>query len=185
MKMRYTGKLFIYCLLLSTILMFSACNGSSHEDIKEASIDTAALSTVNHFDKNTEESKIEYYELSELTDVELIALITMAEAESECNFGKRLVIDTVLNRVDSEHFPDSVHDVIYQPNQFASVWNGRIHKCLVLKNICEMVEEEMQNRSNYDCVFFNPGGFSNYGSPMFQVDNLYFSSYDTYYGLYE
>ena len=57
-------------------------------------------------------------------DVELIALVTMAEAEGECEEGKRLVIDTILNRVDSEHFPDTVYDVIYQPNQFSSMWNG-------------------------------------------------------------
>ena len=31
-------------------------------------------------------------------DISLIALITMAEAEGECEEGKRLVIDTILNR---------------------------------------------------------------------------------------
>ena len=39
-------------------------------------------------------------------DIELIALVTMAEAEGECEEGKRLVIDTILNRVDSVYFPD-------------------------------------------------------------------------------
>ena len=37
-------------------------------------------------------------------DIELIALVTMAEAEGECKEGKRLVIDTILNRVDSVYF---------------------------------------------------------------------------------
>ena len=37
-------------------------------------------------------------------DIELIALVTMAEAEGECEEGKRLVIDTILNRVDSVYF---------------------------------------------------------------------------------
>ena len=32
--------------------------------------------------------------------------------------GKRLVIDTVLNRVDSKYFPDTIHDVIYQKGHF-------------------------------------------------------------------
>ena len=59
-------------------------------------------------------------------DVELIALVTMAEAEGECEEGKRLVIDTILNRVDSEHFPDTVYEVIYQPNQFSSMWNDKL-----------------------------------------------------------
>ena len=50
-------------------------------------------------------------------DIELIALVTMAEAEGECEEGKRLVIDTILNRIDSEHFPDTASGVIYQANQ--------------------------------------------------------------------
>lgn len=58
-------------------------------------------------------------------DIELIALVTMAEAEGECEEGKRLVIDTILNRVDSVYFPDNVHDVVYQKHQFSSMWNGR------------------------------------------------------------
>lgn len=62
-------------------------------------------------------------------DVDLIALVTMAEAEGECEDGKRLVIDTILNRVDSEHFPDTVYDVIYQRNQFSSMWSvARLEK---------------------------------------------------------
>ena len=59
-------------------------------------------------------------------DISLIALVTMAEAEGECEEGKRLVIDTILNRVDSEHFPNNVYDVVYQRNQFSSIWNVSI-----------------------------------------------------------
>lgn len=54
-------------------------------------------------------------ELLSEEDISLIALVTMAEAEGECEKGKRLVIDTILNRMDSEHFPDTAYDVIYQP----------------------------------------------------------------------
>lgn len=53
--------------------------------------------------EETEESTEIIEEMSK-EDVELIALVTMAEAEGECEEGKRLVIDTILNRVDSEHF---------------------------------------------------------------------------------
>lgn len=63
-------------------------------------------------------------ELLPYEDISLIALVTMAEAEGECEEGKRLVIDTILNRVDSEHFPNSVYDVIYQRNQFYQSGTG-------------------------------------------------------------
>lgn len=116
----------------------------------------------------------------ELTDeeIELIALVTMAEAEGECEKGKRLVIDTILNRMDSRYFPDTVKDVIYQPYHFESMWNGRVDRCHVSNDICKLVREELMNRTNREVIFFNSGKYSKYGAPLFQVGNHYFSSYD-------
>ena len=111
-------------------------------------------------------------------EIELIALVTMAEAEGETELGQRLVIDTILNRVDDSHFPDNVTDVIFQPNQFTSMWNGRVDRCYVKEELVELVKEELLERTNYECVFFTAGGYSNYGVPMFQECCHYFSSYD-------
>jgi N-acetylmuramoyl-L-alanine amidase len=124
------------------------------------------------------EECVEDSELLSQEDIELIALVTMAEAEGECDEGKRLVIDTILNRMDSEYFPDTIHDVIYQPNQFSSMWNGRVERCTVSDDICELVEEELVARTNNDTIFFTAGDYGRYGTPMFQVGNHYFSSYD-------
>lgn len=111
-------------------------------------------------------------------EIELIALVTMAEAEGETELGQRLVIDTILNRVDDSHFPDNVTDVIFQPNQFTSMRNGRVDRCYVKEEFVELVKEELLERTNYECVFFTAGGYSNYGVPMFQECCHYFSSYD-------
>lgn len=111
-------------------------------------------------------------------DIELIALITMAEAEGESEKGKRLVINTILNRVNSEYFPDSVEGVIYQTNQFTSVWNGRVDRCYVDQDIYKLVEEEIVSRTNSDVIFFSAGRYSDYGVPMFREGDHYFSSYD-------
>lgn len=110
-------------------------------------------------------------------DIGLIALVTMAEAEGECEEGKRLVIDTILNRMDSEHFPDTAYDVIYQPYQFSSMWNGRVDRCEIQEDICQLVREELESRTSYDVIFFTAGRYSDYGVPLFQVENHYFSSY--------
>lgn len=110
-------------------------------------------------------------------EIDLIALVTMAEAEGESEYGKRLVIDTILNRVDSEHFPDNVHDVIYQPGQFSSMYNGRSDRCYVKNDIRQLVLEEFKNRNNRDVIFFGSNGYSNYGKRLFQEGNHYFSSY--------
>lgn len=113
-----------------------------------------------------------------VTEIALIAMVTMAEAEGESEEGKRLVIDTILNRVDSDYWPDTIEEVIYQPGQFSSMWNGRINKCYVTDEIRELVIEELANRTNYDVVYFTAGAYGQYGKPMFQVGNHYFASID-------
>ena len=107
-------------------------------------------------------------------EIELIALVTMAEAEGECEEGKRLVIDTILNRVDLDPWPDTVNEVVYQQNQFTSMWNGRVDRCYVDEAICQLVREELISRTNYEVVFFTAGGYGRYGTPLFQVGNHYF-----------
>ena len=47
-------------------------------------------------------------------DAYLLAKIAMAEAEGEDTVGKALVIRTVLNRVESDKFPNDVEGVLYQ-----------------------------------------------------------------------
>lgn len=110
-------------------------------------------------------------------EVELLALVTIAEAEGESEYGKRLVIDTVLNRVDSEHYPDTIYGVIYQPHQFTSMTNGRVDRCVVTDEVRQLVREEMASRTNYDVIFFRTDHYSQYGTPLFQVGCHYFSAY--------
>lgn len=50
---------------------------------------------------------------------ELLACLAWREARGEKTLGMRLVVEVVLNRVLNEHFPNTVHDVLYQPGQFA------------------------------------------------------------------
>lgn len=121
---------------------------------------------------------IEPEDIYTLTDeeIDLIALVTMAEAEDEPEEGKRLVIDTILNRVDSPIWPNDVHGVIYQPHQFTSMWNGRVDRCYVMDDIVSLVHEELKSRTNYDVVFFTADEYGKYGTPMFSVGNHYFCS---------
>lgn len=168
--------------ILCALFIFSGCSNNKNtfdEEINEPDmVKTTMYTPVDYcpadLTQSSQESEIPDHE----SDIRLIALVTMAEAESECEEGKRLVIDTILNRADSEHFPDTIYDVIYQPYQFSSMWNGRVERCEVREDICELVREEMSDRSNYDCVFFNAGDYSDYGVPMFQIENHYFSSYE-------
>ena len=128
--------------------------------------------------KNTEYTEDGYLGVSQ-EEIELIALVTMAEAEGESEYGKRLVIDTILNRVDSElrYFPDTITEVIYQPRQFSSMWGDRVTRCYVREDICRLVREELESRTNYDVLYFHADHYGKYGTPMFSEGNHYFSSY--------
>lgn len=159
------------------------------EEPKQAPIDAGnleALAAIGiHGTEKTESDIIDAAEKIEewpypitQEEIDLIALVTMGEAEGETELGKRLVIDTVLNRVDDTHFPDTVNGVIFQPNQFSCMWDGRIECCYVMPEIVELVKEELCNRTNSDCIFFMAGEYSAYGTPMFQECCHYFSSYN-------
>lgn len=111
-------------------------------------------------------------------EIELLALLVMAEAEGECEEGQRLVIDVVLNRVDDSHFPNTIQEVVYQKNQFSGMYGERITHCYVKDELVQLVREELKNRTNYDVIFFRTQHYHSYGVPMFQVGAHYFSSYD-------
>lgn len=111
-------------------------------------------------------------------EIILLARLTEAEAGGEPEYGQRLVIDTVLNRMDHWAFPDTVYDVIYQPYHFSPVWSGGINCYTGRADLIQLVREEIVNRTNYDVVFFQAGGYSIYGIPLFQVGGHYFSCYD-------
>lgn len=171
---------------LCAILMFSipthSAGGEISDDSQAMEIIPVSMPVVTYIPieeiSETGVEEIAKKELLSEEDISLIALVTMAEAEGECEEGKRLVIDTVLNRIDSEYFPDTAYDVIYQPYQFSSMWNGRADRCEVRDDICLLVKEELESRTNYDVIFFTAGCYSDYGVPMFQVENHYFSSYE-------
>lgn len=111
-------------------------------------------------------------------EIDIIALVALGEAEGESELGKRLVIDTILNRVDSEKWPDTILDVCWQKGQYCCLHNGRCGTRLKEKAkedyIRSLVIDEMNNRTNYDVIHFSAGGY-NGSSPLFQEGGHYFS----------
>ena len=155
-------------VLLCGLLIFSLRNDAEAEAVSEPEV---AVEVVVEPIVVDEEPAIDISE----EDTNLLALVTMAEAEGESELGKRLVIDTILNRVDADEFPDTIYEVVYQPNQFSSMWNGRINRCVVLDSIKNLVHEELENRTNYEVTFFRTGHYTSFGEALFQEGAHYFS----------
>ncbi|MFB3167897.1 cell wall hydrolase [Neobacillus sp. 179-C4.2 HS] len=61
-------------------------------------------------------------------EIDLLARLVRAEAQTEPLEGKIAVACVVLNRVESSQFPDTIKEVIYAPGQFQPVQNGQINK---------------------------------------------------------
>ena len=124
----------------------------------------------------TEVNDISSVDLITMDDAVLIAKLVLAEAEGEPEMGKRLVIDTVLNRLESEDFPNTVYDVVYQPYHYDPVWDGRIDLFSELDDTFKLVVDEIQHRTNSEVLYFRTDKFHEFGTPMEQVGNHYFST---------
>lgn len=126
-----------------------------------------------YYDPNNEEYREEEF----WDDMELIALVCVAEAEGESELGKRLVIDTIYNRLESPYFPSTIHDVVYQKNpvQYSCVWNGRLERVEYNEYIASLVIDEYNNRTNSDVIYFKTNGYFNFGTQIISEGNHYFS----------
>lgn len=109
-------------------------------------------------------------------EVELLARLIHAEAGNQDVIGKRLVADTVLNRVDSDVFPSNIHDVIYQPGQFSTASYLYSSVNAVTEEEFEIARDELIDRYNHDVLFFRTGYYHSCGTPLFQYGDHFFSS---------
>lgn len=107
----------------------------------------------------------------------ILAYCTMAEAGNQSEEGKRLVIDVILNRVDCVFFPgDTVEEIVFCPGQFAVVSNGSIFRTEPTADIWDLIEEELQERTNNEVVFFQLYRYSGSGEPWAKIGDHYFST---------
>lgn len=100
------------------------------------------------------------YQLSD-KDLDTLQRIVEAEAGGEDQDGKLLVANVVLNRVNSDQFPDTVFDVVMQREQgiaqFSPTVDGRFHSVKVSEDTRAAVEralygEDISQGALYFCA---------------------------------
>ncbi len=113
-------------------------------------------------------------------ELEEAVLVVQAEAGNQDELGKRYVADVIFNRLDSEDFPDTVHEVVYQRNpiQFATTVNGSMDVAAynVTEDVFQIVLEEYINRTNSDIIYFRTEHYSTDGKPAFKHGDHFFST---------
>lgn len=102
-----------------------------------------------------------------------LAVLTLREARGESTLGKRLVIDTVLNRVDYEKYPNDILSVIYQPNQYTGVSEAGLGEDEI-QFVMDLVYQEVQHRTNWNVLYFCNSGY-NGPIPLFIEGHHWFS----------
>lgn len=109
-------------------------------------------------------------------ELQMLAILVMAEAGNQDLEGKQLVVDVVLNRVDDSRWPNTITEVINQPYQFSPMSNGAFEKAAetVTDECFEAVALELESRLDYDIHYFCAGGY-NYGQSAYKHGDHYFS----------
>ncbi len=98
-------------------------------------------------------------------DIDLLARLVHAEAKGEPYRGKIAVAATVLNRIKSSDYPNTIPGVIYQNNygfQYCPVRNGQINRPAD-KDAFRAVKEALEGNdpTGGALSFFNPSKSSN------------------------
>jgi hypothetical protein len=113
-------------------------------------------------------------------ELELVALLVQAEAGNQDELGKRYVADVVFNRVDSDSFPDTIEEVVYQnnPTQFSVTSNGALEKAgyTITEDVFNIVLEEADKRTNSEIIYFRTNEYHNSGHKAFKHQDHYFST---------
>ncbi|MDD6207604.1 MAG: cell wall hydrolase [Clostridiales bacterium] len=104
----------------------AAITGSS-QDIYSESDDPDVVSDYLNANPDAESEYIYTYSASELRDM---ACIIYCEARGEPYAGQVAVGIVVMNRKASSHWPNTIHEVIYQKMQFQPTRNGAMDKAL-------------------------------------------------------
>lgn len=108
-------------------------------------------------------------------DIDLLARLLFAEAGSDWISDDTIyyVGSVVLNRVNSDLFPDTLYDVIYQDGQYSCTWSGAIYN-EPTERCYRIAEDLLRNGSRLpEGVLFQAEFTQGSGVYIYQ-DNLYF-----------
>lgn len=104
-----------------------------------------------------------------------LALAIYYEARSEPLEGQLAVAEVILNRVDSNHYPNDVCDVVYQPRQFSFTHDGKPERPRhhSWEGIKQMAEDILDNPDDMLLGLHATHYHANYVSPHWANDMFY------------
>lgn len=149
----------------------------AEEEKNMVGITQVAASGQRIVDCNTVEQ--DYRMLLDEEELDILLRIVEAEAGCEDEEGKLLVANVVLNRVESEDFPDTVSEVVFQKEkgvtQFSPVSNGKIWTVKVSDETVDAVERALKGEDISDgALYFAARKYADDERMKWFDDNLVF-----------
>lgn len=118
--------------------------------------------SVYTIDGISEISSDEFYE---------ICRVVMNESGGEPFQTQVAVAETIVNRVNSDGFPDTVTEVLNQPYQYSHANNGE-----VTDSVREAVTSALEYHTyDTDMVYFRDWYYHEFAEDYFYINNMYFS----------
>lgn len=105
--------------------------------------------------------------------IDMLAKCVEAEAGNQGLLGKRLVVDVILNRVDSDRFPNDIASVISQKGQFA-VYPNAMNRVMVTQETLDAIVLELERRTDHRILFFTARHYNKYCVPAYQCGDHFF-----------
>ena len=148
--------------------------------IKLVTLFTTAVIAFNGF-INVKSTYQEPYERAGISEEEFYFISSVVEAESdrsESLEGRILIAEVILNRVESDLFPDTISGVLNQSGQFSTVVNGHsiTERTELSDEAVIQAIREIESGTAPSVMYFNCIGFNGYGTPYGSgaIDGNYF-----------
>lgn len=111
-------------------------------------------------------------------EIDLLARVVMSEGSVLPFEAKQAICETVLNRVDSEKYADTIYEVVCSEKQFSTKDNGEpTEECY------EAVISAIQYRAfPRDMYWFRDTKYHIFAKPYMNISNMFFSTETDYLG---
>lgn len=104
-------------------------------------------------------------------EINLMARVVMSEGSILSYDSKKMIAQVIINRVNSDEFPDTVEEVIFQPNQFSTCNNGEPGP-----DCYKAVDEAIMEMEHPNDLLYFRLDFVQYGYEYAKDGNTYFST---------
>lgn len=114
-----------------------------------------------------------------IENFELICRTVQCEAGNQDIDTQIMAALTILNRIKSDKFPDTVSEVVYQDEQYKVTQWTNFESYYWTESVEQAVTYALEtNEHPADMFYFRTSRYHNFGQPYIQSGNLYFSTED-------